>query len=96
MALDRGIGRIDIDHIKLPGRDRAELQSVVDPARCVEWQRVVRAQPAPAVGATDEFLGEPETQSGVRHEVRDTVDPEACCLFLRHRQRIGIVETQRP
>ena len=95
VGADLGVGRVDVHHVGAAARERAVGEVVVHAARLV-GEAVVGAKPGPAVAAVHDLVREHQPQLGMRDEVGDAADAERGRARLGHRQRVAVVEAQRP
>ena len=91
---DLRIGGVDVDDV-----DLALVQGFIGNA-VIEADRLLRQSIAlcharPAIGAADEFMGQTELHAGLFLQVAQRADAALLRGRLFHRQRIGVVESQR-
>ena len=75
-------------------REPAIGEIVLHATRVGLRQAIRRAQARPAVGARDEFAGEPKAQLGVRTKIRDPCDAARPRIGLAHAEDVGVVEPE--
>ena len=89
-----GIGRIDVHDVELPRGDGFVRQPVINADRRLR-QRIAPLQTAPSVIALQELMAQAESQLRMRGKITQIRHAKALRLCMAHRQRIGVVETQR-
>src|SRR5438477_7804418 len=94
VALDLGVGGIDVHDIDLAGGDRFVSEAVIETRGCRVGQPVRGLQSRPTVPTADEFLRQAELQARVPREVRERADPERLRAVLAHRERVSVVEAE--
>ena len=95
VGVDLGVGRVDVGDVGAAAGERAVGEVVVHAARVVV-QAVAGAQAGPAVGAVHHLVAEHESQLGMRGEIGDAADAQRGGARLGHRQRVAVVEAERP
>ena len=80
----------------MPGGERLEGEVVLDPAHLGEVEPIARPQPGPSVGAPEELVAEDRAELVVPRRVRDGPQPVAVRDRAADRQRIGVLEPERP
>ena len=96
IARDLGVGRIDVGHVERAGGKAADRQLVIEPLDLPVGERVARRQAGPAVAPAQELVAEVDAQLGVAGEIGDRADAEARRRLLAHRERVAVVEPERP
>jgi hypothetical protein len=95
VAVDLGVGGVDIDHVCRAAGDGAVGERVRHAGDPVRRQIVGATQPLPAVVAIAELVAEGVAQVGMIAQIADGADAEPLRLTRPHRQRVAIRETQR-
>ena len=91
---DLGVGAVDVDHVDLLRLDGVIGQAVVQ-ARGHVGQGVGLGQPAPAIRATQKFVGQTQLERWVAGQLAEGAHAKCLCPCLGHGQRVAVVKAQR-